>query len=345
MSKVLPDPKAPKESADYVYGKRMEEYEDRQNFFLNEKVEVKKDEVEEEDKETVDGLEALVSRFTSYQTVKVPQLPVEYDGTEGVAKKTIDFIVQMAKDLVDFILNLINNKIARVNLHLNKAEIARKNSGLKTDAVQYPFTIRRLLTPLNPSVDANWVGSSIDDLKEWYKTVMIAHKTINDIVDSDISRISNPVEHVVEEISKSLGLKDHSGTLQSAVLPSNRRFSIEINTEAPRDFKMYFVNNDAIAKLKSETFIPTGFLMDNTIKKVRTAIKEIQSNQSTVSQLYRKFEKKVRQLENEKESLTQAERSFYSWVIQFDRRLLSSNLQYVMQGLESGIDFVNAGVK
>ena len=55
MSKVLPDPKSPKDSADYIYGERMAEYEDRQNFFLNEKVAVKKDDVKEDEDKNPDS--------------------------------------------------------------------------------------------------------------------------------------------------------------------------------------------------------------------------------------------------------------------------------------------------
>lgn len=344
MSKVLPDPKSPKDSADYIYGERMAEYEDRQNFFLNEKVEVKKDDVKEEDKETVDGLEALVSRFVSYSTVKIPQLPPEYAGTEGWAKKSIDFIVQLAKDLVDFIVNLVNNRLGRIERRMNRTSMARKNDGLKTKDVKYPITIRRLWTPMNVSNNPNWVAGAIKETTDWYKKVIEAHKLINAIVDRPWSSSDTP-ESVVMSVTHLLGMKDqNSGTLQSAVLPSNRKFALEFNEERPGEFKMFFQNNDAPAKLRSPEWEPSSFVMDNTLKAISTSIKDIRSNQSTVSQLYRKFEKKVKELENTRETV-EPQRKFYSWLINFDRRLLSTNLQYTMSGLEAGLDFINAGVK
>lgn len=344
MSKILPDPKAPKSSTDYIYGKRMEEYEDRQNFFLNEKVDVKKDEVAEEDKETVDGLEALVSRFTSYQTVKIPQLPVEYDGNEAIGKRTINFLVQLAKDLVDFIANMINNRINRLTRQHARASMARKNDGIKTKPVKYPLTVRRLWTPMNTSKDPNWVAGAIKETSEWYDKVIKVHQLINSIVDRPWSPSDTP-ESTVMSVAHLLGMKDSdSGTLQSAVLPSNRKFAIEFNVDRPSEFKMFFQNNDALARLRSEEWEPTSFVMDNTLKAVDKSIKSIKSNQSTVAQLYRTFEKKVKQLENERETV-EPQRKFYTWLINFDRRLLAANLQYTMQGIEAGIDFINAGVK
>ncbi len=345
MSNVLPDPKAPKESTDYIYGKRMDAYEDRMNFFLNEKVDVKKDDVEDKDKETVDGLEALVNRFTSYATVKIPQLPAEYDGNEAVGKKALDFIVQLAKDLVDFILNLVNNRISRLERRTNKTSMARKNDGIINKPVKYPLTVRRLLTPLNASTDPNWVGGAVVELLDWYKAVMKAHVFINNYVEGDLKVLSGHVGIVTDAVRDILGMKDDSGTLQSAVLPSNRRFSLDINTDNPRDFKMFFANNNAIAKLRADEWAPSSFVMDNTLNKISSLIKEIKSNQSTVSQLYRKFEKKVKKIEGETQGMTQEERNFYSWIIGFDRRLLSTNLQYVMGGLDAALDFVNSGVK
>lgn len=344
MSKVLPDPKSPKDSADYIYGERMAEYEDRQNFFLNEKVAVKKDDVKEEDKETVDGLEALVARFVSYSTVKIPQLPPEYAGTEGWSKKTIDFIVQLAKDLVDFIVNLVNNRLGRIEYRLNRASVARKNEGLKTKPVKYPLTIRRLWSPMNTSTNPNWVAGAIKETTDWYKNIIEAHKLINAIVDRPWSPSDTPAS-VVLSVTHLLGMKDqNSGTLQSAVLPSNRKFALEFNEDRPGEFRMFFQNNDAPAKLRSPEWEPSSFVMDNTLKAISASIKDIRSNQSTVSQLYRKFEKKVKELENSQETV-EPQRKFYSWLINFDRRLLSTNLQYTMSGLDAGIDFIKAGVK
>ncbi|QBZ70632.1 hypothetical protein pETSU_051 [Edwardsiella phage pEt-SU] len=344
MSKVLPDPKTPKVSADYIYGERMKEYEDRQNFFLDEKVEVKKDDVKEEDKETVDGLEALVSRFVSYSTVKIPQLPVEYDGTEGWAKKGIDFIVQLAKDLVDFIVNLVNNRLGRIEYRLNRMSVARKTEGLKLKEVKYPLTVRRLVTPMNTSTNPNWIAGAIKEATDWYKNIIEAHKLINAIVDRPWSESDTPAS-VVTSVTHLLGMKgSNSGTLQSAVLPSNRRFVLEFNDDNVNGFKMFFQNNDAMAKLRSETWLPSSFIMDNTLKSISGSIKDIRSNQSTVSQLYRKFEKKVKELENTRETI-EPQRKFYSWLIGFDRRLLSTNLQFTMSALDAGLDFVKSGVK
>lgn len=344
MSKVLPDPKNPKLSADYIYGERMREYEDRQNFFLDEKVEVKKDDVKEEDKETVDGLEALVSRFVSYSTVKIPQLPPEYAGTEGMVGKTIDFIVQLAKDLVDFIVNLVNNRLGRIQYRLNRTQIARKNDGLKSKEVKYPLTIRRLWTPMNTSTNPNWVAGAIKETNDWYKKIIDAHKLINAIVDRPWSESDTPAS-VITSVTHLLGMKDlNSGTLQSAVLPSNRRLALEFNNDRPSDFKIFFQNNDAPAKLKSQEWEPSSFVMDNTLKAISSSMKDIRSNQSTVSQLYRKFEKKVKDLENNTATID-VQRKFYSWLINFNRRLLTTNLQYVMSGLDAGLDFVNAGIK
>ena len=344
MSKILPDPKAPNQSADYIYGERMAEYEDRQNFFLNEKVEVKKDDVKEEDKATVDGLESLVNSFTSFNTIKMPEMEVEYDGNESIVTRTFQFLVQMAKDLVDFILNLVNNRIARIQRRYQYAAIDRKVKGIVAKPVNYPFTIRRLMTPMNVGTNPAWVADALNETKDWYKQVIDAHKLINAIVDRPYSE-SDTAESVIASVAHKLGMRDdNSGTLQSAVLPSNRRFAMEFNPQIPSNFKLYFVNNDAIAKLRATEWEPTSFVLDNTLRSINNAVNEIRSNQSTISQLYRKFEKKVAVMSQEA-NVTEAQRRFYSWLIQFDRRLLSVNLQYVLNGIESGLDFVDMGIK
>lgn len=315
------------------------------NLFLNEKVEVKKDDVKDEDKEEVDGLESLVQRFTSHSSM---QFPVEYAGTEGKGKQAFDYIIQLAKDVVDFILNLVNNRLARTDNRLHRAKLRRKINGLKSGEVPYPTGIRRMMTPLNVSTDANWVANSIAESGEWYNKTIKAYDYLNDYIgkipegEFDLER---HVDTVIDTVAGYLDMKKTGDTYTSPVLPSNRHLVFEIVSSRPSDFKLFFLSSGTQVKLKSETFESTSFIMDNTATKITTVIKDIRSNQSTVSQLYRKFEKRVKVLEHARENVSASERSFYSWVIQFNRRLMSTNIQYVLGQVDVGIDFIKAGTK
>lgn len=350
MTQVLPKPNAPKESTDYIYGKRLAKYEDRMNFFLNEKVDIDKTNVKDIDAGTVDGLENLVQRFTSYGKPTFIQVDEEgmVAGTEasGKAKKFIDIIIQAAKDAVEFILNFINNRIARLDVRAHRTGLERKRSGIKDGEAKYPASIRRLILPQVTGTNPNWVPQSLDKVLDLYKNSVKGYKYLSGRIDKFEGDLHSTIKESVKGFSDAMGMSYSAGNYQTDTLPGVRQLLVSAPAqEEPTKIDVYFNTVNVAVKLPSTTFHPTSNLLDSTLDKVNSVIKEIRSNQSTMSQLSRNFEKTVRKFENSKtEKIDSEERKYYEWLIRFNKRMMNTVIQYTMSELDAAIDFVNAGI-
>ncbi|UQT03210.1 hypothetical protein YUBABA_00040 [Serratia phage vB_SmaM-Yubaba] len=350
MTQVLPKPNAPKESTDYIYGKRLAKYEDRMNFFLNEKVDIDKTNVKDIDAGTVDGLENLVQRFTSYG--KPTFIQVDEDGmvagteASGKAKKFIDIIIQAAKDAVEFILNFINNRIARLDVRAHRTGLERKRSGIKDGEAKYPASIRRLVLPQVTGTNPNWVPQSLDKVLDLYKNSVKGYKYLSGRIDKFEGDLHSTIKESVKGFSDAMGMSYSAGNYQTDTLPGVRQLLVSAPAqEEPTKIDVYFNTVNVAVKLPSTTFHPTSNLLDSTLDKVNSVIKEIRSNQSTMSQLSRNFEKTVRKFENSKtEKIDSEERKYYEWLIRFNKRMMNTVIQYTMSELDAAIDFVNAGI-
>lgn len=350
MTQVLPKPNAPKESTDYIYGKRLAKYEDRMNFFLNEKVDIDKTNVKDIDAGTVDGLESLVQRFTSYG--KPTFIQVDEDGmvagteASGKAKKFIDIIIQAAKDAVEFILNFINNRIARLDVRAHRTGLERKRSGIKDGEAKYPASIRRLILPQVTGTNPNWVPQSLDKVLDLYKNSVKGYKYLSGRIDKFEGDLHSTIKESVKGFSDAMGMSYSAGNYQTDTLPGVRQLLVSAPAqEEPTKIDVYFNTVNVAVKLPSTTFHPTSNLLDSTLDKVNSVIKEIRSNQSTMSQLSRNFEKTVRKFENSKtEKIDSEERKYYEWLIRFNKRMMNTVIQYTMSELDAAIDFVNAGI-
>lgn len=349
MSKLIPDSKAPKDSTDYIYGERMDAYEDRMNFFLDEKVKVDKKDVEEKDKATVDGLEALVQRFTEYRGISVPGLEeVSLEGSEARVNKLITTLIQLAKDTVTWLLNFINNRLARLDNRHHRALLERKANGVKEVEVAYPMGIRRLLLPLKVSTDPNWVFQSLEDVNTFYKSTVAAYKFMTDKLRKVSGDIDRDIKETIEGVAKALGASHDVGSnaYRTAILPGNRRLTLEVVNGTQTDqIRIYFTDTTVPAKLKSQVFTPNTFMIDKTIATVGSVIKEVRSNQSTVSQLVRTFEKEASRYSNEDGNMDPNKRKFINWLIRYNKRLMNMSVQYTINSCDSGIDFIEAGIR
>lgn len=353
MSQVIPNPKAPKESTDYIYGQRLEKYEDRINFFLNEKVDIDKTNVKDEDKETVDGLESLVQRFCSYGGPMLPLIDENGDiaGTEasGRGKRFIDFLIQAAKDAVAFLLNIINNRIARLDIRVARLTIDRKRMGIRTGDIKYPHATRRMLMPQIVSTNPNWVPQTLDNVKSFYKDTVSAYKTMSESLGKEPTEgkdLYTLINDIVSKVKSQLHLKTSGDLLVGPLLPSLRQLHVQQPSETdPSKIDIYFALSDVQVKIPSETFESSSNLLDSMIKQIDDLIKEIRSNQSSVASMTRNFEKAVRAFENKKDGkLTPVEREYYNWLIRFNKRLMNITLQYVLGQLDAACDFTQTGI-
>ncbi|QZA70594.1 internal head protein [Erwinia phage AH04] len=354
--KLIPSPKEPIDSTDYIYGERMEPYEGRMNFFLNEKVDVKKDNVKEEDKEKVDGLESVLQRFASYGAIVLPNLEEErvgliVDGQEAAnnVKKVIHFLVQLAKDAVDFLLNLVNNRIARLDNREYRVSLNRKRDGIVSEPVKYPATVRRLFDPLTMSLDPNWVTVSLNNVNRYYDDTVDTYRALTNLirtVDGEGFDLTSQIDKTIDVVKQHMGIKESADSFSSKIIPGNRQ--LVIDTPTPDNLNkvgIYFQNSTVPVKLLSPEYEPSGPMVDGVLATVRKTIKNIRSNQSTVSQLYRTFEKEAKAYELGNKHMTPDQRAYLNWLVRFNKRLMTVNLQYVLTAMDSGLDFVNSGLR
>lgn len=353
--KLIPNPKEPADSTDYIYGERMEPHEGRMNFFLNEKIQIKKDNVKDEDKVAVDGLESIIQRFITAGAVNLPDLTQESSelivgGLEASnkAKSIVHFLVQLAKDAVEFLLNLVNNRISRLDNREFRVTINRKREGISSIPVKYPATIRRLIDPLTISLDGNWVVGSLNNTIEYYKDTVKSYRELTKIISDSGSEgfdLHRQIDKTINIVKTQMGLSDKGDIFISKILPGGRHLVIDKpDTNNLNKVGVYFQSSSVVVKLYSPEYEPNGPMMDGVLGSVRKCVKEIRSNQSTVSQLYREFEKSARTYERNNESMTSDQRTYLNWLIRFNKRLMSVNLQYILTNMDAGLDFVNSGL-
>ncbi|AEV89550.1 putative virion structural protein [Pseudomonas phage OBP] len=358
MGKLIPDPKAPNESTDYIYGERLAPFEERMNFFQNEKVVVKKDNVKDEDKAEVDGLESLIQRFSDWGKLSLPgsvEVAVEGGTVAGVEGSDqpipwTKYFIQLAKEAVDFILNFINNRIARIDNRTYRTSLNRKRLGVKSVEVTYPAGIRRLIVPLTISTDPNWVVGSIDTLRDFYKQSIQAYRFLTASIKNaggETFDLTRSVDETIRGVAKCFKMKAQGETYGTDILPGNRRMYLnEVTDGSTGGIGIYFSSSGTDARMRTNVFTPTGYLIDNTLKSIDSTIKEIRSNQSTVSQLYRTFERDVVKYQTINNLRMGADgRQYLGWLVRFAKRLMNMVLIYVINGLDCGLDFCNAGIQ
>lgn len=354
-NKLIPNPKDPNQSADYIYGERMEPLEERMNFFLDEKVKVDKSKVKDEDKDAVDGLESIIERFSSYGKKELPlnnDIPSEpyVDGVESASnvKRLINFLIQLAKDAVDFIMNLVNNRIARIDAREYRVSLNRKRNGILSDPVKYPAVVRRLLQPHRVSTDPNWITFVLKDVNDFYDDTIKAYKSltkeISTVAGIDID-LKSKVSDSIAEVARIMHMSKSGDGYTTEILPGNKHFVINEPTAEDPDKVAIFVQFAAVdSKLKSPDYQPSGVMFDDTLKVIKGLLRDVRSNQSTVSQLYRTFEKEGRKQESENR-LSPNQRAYLNWLIRFNKKLMTLSIQYVLTALDTGLDFVNSGLR
>lgn len=360
MTKLIPDPKAPQKSADYLYAERMDGYEESINFFLDKDVSVEKEKVKEEDLPTVDGLESIITRFKDYGRITIPfgketSLKLnEHAGTESIAdtaRAGLDFIIQLVKDAVYFILNFVNNRIARVDGRNKRTVIERKRSGLNNNEVRYPGGMRRLVDRTTISEDPNWVNESLKMVHSWYKDNIKVYKDFSSHIKihGEGFDIKSAVEDVTKSIKVLLGMEHDPANdryITKRSLPGNKLFSFNVPNPSILDsVGLYFVDTAIDVPIPTKTFYVTSPMMDKTLAEIKDIISSVRSNQSTVSQLIRDFEKSVTKFKNENaSSLSTDEKTFFNWLIRVNKRLMNLCVQYVIAALDTALDFCNAGI-
>lgn len=350
-------------SKDNLYDDVMKPYEEAMNFFADKDIAISTDDVKEDDKETVAGLESLIKTFTkNCNTALVLDLDddtfVQYEGTEGFGtkvRKGIDVLIQFVKDAVNWLMSLINNKLFRMDNRTYRVSSRRKRFGLTQEDVKYPAGMRRLLIPNKVTDDAQWVYSSLEEINTFYlKSVQVYKDLIGQIAKEPATfDLHQAMSDVTTVMIRGFGMKQHGKNVEGTtswvtdILPGNRYFRFDASTDNNTDrVNIYFEDTTMDVKLRSQTFTPTSFMIDKTLAKIKELVDNIRANQKTVGELYRKFEKEVLHYEMKRDyQLTKDQKDYLRWLVRMNKKLCSLSIQYVTSAVDVSLDFCEVGIK
>lgn len=350
-------------SKDNLYKEVMEPYEEEMNFFADTKITISTNDVKDSDKEEVAGLESLIKTFTkNCNTALVLDLNdtdfVKYEGTEGFGtkvRKGIDVLIQFVKDAVSWLVNLINNKLFRMDNRSYRVASKRKRFGLSQEDVKYPAGMRRLLIPNKVTDDAQWVYSSLDEINSFYLKSVQVYKDLIGLIAKDPATfdLHQAMNDVTTVMIRGLGMKQNGKNVEGTtswvtdILPGNRYFRFDASTDNNTDrVNIYFEDTTMDVKLRSQTFSPTSFMIDKTLAKIKELVDNIRANQKTVGELYRKFEKEVLHYEMKQDyQMTKDQKDYLRWLVRMNKKLCSLSIQYVTAAVDISLDFCEAGIK
>lgn len=338
-------------TTDKTVGEALGPYEESATFFESKKVTVNKESVNLKDKLYVDGLESVISSFGSHPCY------TEHDGNEGLmdtAKRVMATIVRLAKDATEFLVNIINNKLIRLDNALHRIKTYRKVRGLVAGEVRYPIGVRRLMIPNKITVNPGWIAESINEVKSFYNKSIDAYKGLLDLIsiDPEVFNAEDADNKLNTVMAKCIGLapvgKDNAGSSMfvSSPLPGNRYFcfSSRPDTSSERPVMM-FQDTGMDARLKNPMFEVQGHIVDKTIDAIQGLIDEVRKNQRTVSELYRTFEKAVVAFERKAGTgISASQRQFLRYLVAHNKRLSQMSVQYVTASADVGMDFCRASI-
>lgn len=256
---------------------------------------------------------------------------------------------ELIKDIGRWIADLFTNKIARIDSRVSFTEQKRKMNGVKEGEVKYPYTIKRLMIPSQISTEPDWVCSCAEVGIGFYRNVTKAHQMLKEAISKDsISNLDQHKKDVTERcIARPITGSGFGSTnmAKTDILPGNRIFVVRAPLpETPEAVVSYFIESDVEPVLKNKVFIPTPYLIDSALailKKYRTAVVSTQKNSS---ELQRKFEREVSDM-LKGEKTDQEVRLYLKWLVNTNKRLMSTTLQHAVQTIEALDDFIDAGLK
>lgn len=345
-------------TVDKTVGEQLGAYEERLDFFERKETKVDKEAVDVSNKLYVDGLESIISAFGINPVAVDPDDEmVQWDGIEGFSstiRNVLATIIQMAKDAAAFLMNLINNKLVRLDNTLFRLKGRRKRNGIVDKEVAYPLGVRRLMVPNGVTEGPEWIPTSFNEIKKIYQDAISGYNKLLELVDVAPSKfdLSSAMVSLNTAITVPLGMSagkrndDGTTSYRRGPIPGNRYFQFDsyVDPESTRP-SIHFADTTMEVKLKSKTWTPTSFILDKVIDSIQGIIDEVRKNQKTVGELHRTFEKAVLAFERkEGGNVTPEQRKFLRYLIATNKRLVQMTVQYVTSACDIGIDFCNAGI-
>jgi hypothetical protein len=350
MSAQLGTQGGPKTTTDPIYTDVVDSIQDDVDFF--DRVDVK---ASTKDTDQIYGVESLVLVNVIKEfgkQVRPLDTSLKIDGSESFgdkAKELLVRIVQMAKDAMNWIMNILSNQLTRIDNRQFRLRSRRKRHGIKQDDTPYPASAKRLLIPQKVTEDGQWVKGSLQEVELLYKQYVTAHDVLAKSITLDYNKkvMEDTISGIVKafEMTSTGSNKDGSEEYRSRILPGNRYFRFRTPTSEFSGSQFYFDDTTAEAKLKSDKFGPTSFIIDNTLDAVKSINDTIRSNQKSVNELHRALEKEVSLFGAKNNSmLTPEANSFLTWLVRLDKAMSSKVINYVISSADAAMDFVERGI-
>lgn len=332
--------------------------EDSINFFKGSEVVILhkniSEPVDEETQKMIDGLESLVKGFSaSVERVEFNKLIIgsEARETDPVRKRSIimtivDEVIQFLKNVGNWIMSLLTNRIARATNKLRYLENRRKIKGIKTKKVNYLSGISALMMPSVVSYSPSWVIDATNTGLDFYKRTILAHKAMIDMITHHPNSREELKARKISALETIGRIVTNGKTsipgFTSDILPGNKEFTVSIRTTERNSAPFYFTSAASFVKLKSSTWNPTPGIIDSGITLLNTFINEIKKEQSNTNTLNRNFERSIKAARKYANSWTIA---YYNWLIEIHRKLISLTFQQTMRWYDTLEDFVSSGVR
>ncbi|QDJ97089.1 hypothetical protein PQC07_gp184 [Aeromonas phage D3] len=366
MSLSLSNKGAGGTTSDKTVGETLGPYEESMAFFEKKEIKVDKESVTFPNKLYVDGIESIV---TSFGSVQVPlrqylgseneqTLADDYSGNESLGetlKNIMKAIIQLAKDAVEFVMNLINNKLTRLDNALFRLKGRRKRQGLADKEVSYPIGVRRLMIPGKVSTGPEWIPASLTEVKKFYQSYIKTYRDLTKLIYISPDHFSPEAhnEKINAIMRTDMGMNiaqsnsDGSDAYRCGPIPGNRYFCFDSRSDVKAErSSIYFTDTTMEVKLLSKTFMATGHVIDKTIDGIQELIDEVRKNQKTVGELHREFEKAVVGFEKrEGRAVTADQRHFLRYLINHSKRQSQLTVQYVTSVCDIAMDFCDAGIR
>lgn len=327
----------------------LDDIQDSMAFFTGD-TEVTKENVKEEDKPIVDGLESIMRKFSSIvgEEKSKRELIATLDervGSEDWRTNTravFSMLLQLAKDVASFILSLIYNRIKRLDTRCYKAHEIVKTNGLIPTEVNVPAYISKVLVNAESTKgNPKWIEQAILDVNGIYESMMAANKLLLGWIPVGAGFDE---DRAVKEVTTALAdvlTPRHDGVQGFRELPGNQRLVVNILSTGRTDkIPVYIESSDNQFKLNNPKYIPNKHVIDSVITTVERSISTMRKYQAAPNDLVRAFERETAAFRRRSGyKLTARHESFLNWIIRLNKRVCGLAIKQMFNVCEAALDY------
>lgn len=264
------------------------------------------------------------------------------------AKKAIVRLMRMIKNAAIFIYELVFNKISRIKHIARKAEYQLRTQSLIPTLVPYPKGTRKIFIGPALQTNANWTLKSIQQVQLFYTRLMKAHGNLLDAAKSGNWR-NNPnfIFETAATFANEICQNHHSDYSETQVLPGGKIYRVNYSKGSGKNRPGVSLSQKLSVQLNDKSFKPDRAIADDLMTALQGFADKIGNDHRSQTSTSRKMEAAIRDLERyyiDPEAKRHAA-AYFTWLIDFQRTVLSTGLQYVFGTLFGYAEFISANVK